>query len=185
MSPFNPIPSFGQLWYILGCVHTIPNSFPCVVWIATVQNCNKSLTHIEQLAVMVLWTGSIQSLEFLKKSWNLSSNFQTWKKFLRFFKVSIDHLFGNLESRKRNYCYGKKSGKSLEFWIQKSVRTLCELNPSSHPVPYPSDMWGSTLRDRCGTAPLRYWNRAEITVLMCEQNSYTVWFSCWRKRYPV
>ena len=41
--------------------------------------------------------------------------------FLRFFtrKVSIDNLFHNRES-------GKKllSGKSLEFWIQRSVRTL-------------------------------------------------------------
>ena len=36
-----------------------------------------------------------------------------------FSKVSIDHLFHNRES-------GKKllSGKSLEFWIQRSVRTL-------------------------------------------------------------
>ena len=36
-----------------------------------------------------------------------------------FFKVSFDHLFRNRES-------GKKllSGKSLEFWIQRSVRTL-------------------------------------------------------------
>ena len=38
-------------------------------------------------------------------------------------KVSIDELFDNLESGKR-YCFGKKSGKSLEFWIQESVRTL-------------------------------------------------------------
>ena len=48
------------------------------------------------------------------------------KKFVpAFFKVSIDHLFDNLESEKRNNCFGKKSAKSLEFWIQKSVRTLC------------------------------------------------------------
>ena len=40
--------------------------------------------------------------------------------FLRFCKVSIDHLFDNLESGKKIYCFGK----SLEFWIQKSVRTL-------------------------------------------------------------
>ena len=39
-----------------------------------------------------------------------------------FFKVSIDHLFDILESEKR---FGKKCGKSLEIWIQKSVRTLC------------------------------------------------------------
>ena len=27
-------------------------------------------------------------------------------------------LFDNLECEKRNHCFGKKSGKSLEFWIQ-------------------------------------------------------------------
>ena len=37
---------------------------------------------------------------------------------LAFFKVSVDHdLFDNLESGKRSYCFGKKSGKSLELWI--------------------------------------------------------------------
>ena len=96
-----------------------------------------------------------------------------------FFKVCIDHLFGNLESRKRNYCYGKKSGESLEFWIQKSLRTLCELNPSPHFVPY--RYVTLHFRDRRGAAPLRYRNRAEITVLTCEQNCYTVWFLCRRK----
>ena len=40
-----------------------------------------------------------------------------------FLKVSFDHLFDDLESGKRNYCFGKKSGKSLEVWIQKSART--------------------------------------------------------------
>ena len=38
--------------------------------------------------------------------------------------LSIDHLFGNLVSENRNFCFGIKSGKSLEFWIPKSVRTL-------------------------------------------------------------
>ena len=38
-----------------------------------------------------------------------------------FLKVSIDHLFDNLESGKKNYCFGKRSGKSLECWIIKSV----------------------------------------------------------------
>ena len=33
--------------------------------------------------------------------------------------------FDNLESGKRNDCFGK-SGKSPEFWIQKSVQTLFE-----------------------------------------------------------
>ena len=39
--------------------------------------------------------------------------------------VHIDHLFDDLESGKRNYWFGKKCGKSLEVWIQKSARTLC------------------------------------------------------------
>ena len=186
--------------------------------------------------MVVLWAGSIQSLEFLKKSWNLPRNFQTWKNFLRFLKVCIDHLFGNLESREWNYCYGKKCEKSLEFWIQKSLRTLCELNPSPHSVIYPicnAPLWeigaaqlrsvaeiapkspflcvnriairygfcaGAKLsgllwtpiryvtlhfRDRRGAAPLRYRNRAKITVLTCEQKLYPVWFLCQRKSYPV
>ena len=44
---------------------------------------------------------------------------------LAFFKVSIDnYLFGNLESE-NNYklLIWEKSGKSLEFWIQKFVPT--------------------------------------------------------------
>ena len=34
-------------------------------------------------------------------------------------------------------------------------------------------------------ASLCYRNRAEITVLMCEQEPCPVWFSCRRKSYPV
>ena len=41
-----------------------------------------------------------------------------------FLKVCFDHLFDNLESGKRNYCFGKKCENSPEFWIQKSVGTL-------------------------------------------------------------
>ena len=47
--------------------------------------------------------------------------------FLSFFKVIIDHLFDNLSLEKEIIVYyfnGKKSGKSLEFWIQKSVQML-------------------------------------------------------------
>ena len=32
--------------------------------------------------------------------------------------------FDNLELGKRNYCFEKRSGKSREFWVQKTVRTL-------------------------------------------------------------
>ena len=45
--------------------------------------------------------------------------------FFKKWKVCIDHLFDNLESGKINYCLEKKCGKSLEFWIQKSVPTMC------------------------------------------------------------
>ena len=43
--------------------------------------------------------------------------------FLWFFLRSIDHLFDNLESGKK-LLFWKKSGKGLEFWIQKFVQTL-------------------------------------------------------------
>ena len=35
--------------------------------------------------------------------------------FLRFFKVSIDDLFDNLKSGKRNSCFGKSLEKVLNF----------------------------------------------------------------------
>jgi len=43
-----------------------------------------------------------------------------------FFYVSIDQQFDNLEYEKRNCCFGVKPGKSLEYWIQQSVQTLCK-----------------------------------------------------------
>ena len=59
-----------------------------------------------------------------------------WKSLECFFKATTiaynkwihslrqNRQFGNLESANINYCFGIKGGKSLEFWIQKSVRTL-------------------------------------------------------------
>ena len=48
-----------------------------------------------------------------------------WKKlcsfvpaFFFFPQVSIDHLFDNLERGKKIHCFGKKTEKSLEFWIK-------------------------------------------------------------------
>ena len=38
-----------------------------------------------------------------------------------FFKVTIDHLFDNLESGKRNYCFGKKSGNSFELILEQRI----------------------------------------------------------------
>ena len=39
--------------------------------------------------------------------------------------------------------------------------------------------------DRRGVASLRYRNRAQITVLMCKQKPYLVWFPCQHKSYLV
>ena len=41
------------------------------------------------------------------------------------------------------------------------------------------------IRDQRSTATFRYRNRAEITVLKCEEKPYTVWFSRRRKTYLV
>lgn len=43
--------------------------------------------------------------------------------FVPFLEVSIDNLFDNLDSGKI-IILEKKSGKRLEFWVQKSARTL-------------------------------------------------------------
>ena len=51
-----------------------------------------------------------------------------------FFHVSIDYLFDNLESGKRNYCLGKTFGKSL--WIQESVRALYIVSSFVNSVKY-------------------------------------------------
>ena len=40
-------------------------------------------------------------------------------------------------------------------------------------------------RDRRRAASLRYRNRAGITVILCDQKPYSVWFSCRGKSYPV
>ena len=115
-----------------------------------------------------VYAGLVQGLEFLKKFWNLSSNFpeleKVWKMEIKsgkmvksvfffvysklqqvlirseMFSVLVKYysilpvrflclywspkVSDNLESGKRNYCFGEKSGKSLEFWIQKSEQIL-------------------------------------------------------------
>ena len=87
-----------------------------------------------------VWKMAIKSLKNGKKSWvfflffslfhfgqilfNLARLFATHHENSFAPAWSIDHLFGNLVSEKRTFCFGIKSGKSLEFWIPKSVRTL-------------------------------------------------------------
>ena len=64
-----------------------------------------------------------------------------------------------------------------------TVRTLVHTAPKcgTEPIPYVTPQF----RDRRGAASLCYRNCAEITVLMCEQKPYQVWFSCRRKSCPV
>ena len=58
---------------------------------------------------------------------------------------SIDHLFGNLVSENRNFCFGIKSGKSLEFWVPKSVRTLVIPNFLETKIFFFQIYWSRTL----------------------------------------
>ena len=71
---------------------------------------------------------------FLVKSYSILpvSLQHTMQKSLHFCMSLIDHLFDKLESGKRKYRFGEKSRKSIEFWIQESVRTLVTLGVRSY-----------------------------------------------------
>ena len=77
--------------------------------------------------VLRVFFGKLQEKFFfvLAKSYSISfvrlQHIMEMLFFLHFIKVSIDHLFDNLEYGKRNYCFGKSLEKGLAFWIQKSV----------------------------------------------------------------
>ena len=58
-----------------------------------------------------------------------------------------------------------------------TVRYLLKLHQTV--AQNPSDMWRSTFE--FGAASLRYRNRAEITVSVCKQNPYPLWFPCGSK----
>ena len=60
----------------------------------------------------------------LVKSYSISSIHLHCIVFPAFFKVRISHQFGTWSLEKEIIVLEKKSQKSLEFWIQKSVRTL-------------------------------------------------------------
>ena len=55
--------------------------------------------------------------------------------------------------------------------------TKCSIQPIQYVTPH--------FRDRRGAASPRYRNRAKITILMCGQKQYPVWFSCRRKSCPI
>ena len=107
--------------------------------------------------------------------------------FLRFFKVSVDHLFDKLMLA----WLQKKSGWSLEFWIKICTNSVFRI-PTRNLV---SGVVTSPISDspfivigaaRRRAASLRYRNRPEITVPICEQKSYPIWsVSCRCKSYLV
>ena len=99
--------------------------------------------------------------------------------FLRFFKFSVDHLFDKL------MFFAKKSGWSLEFWIKICTNPVWRI-PTRKGIWYSMDT--SPISDspfigigaaRRGAVSLRYRNRPEITVPICEQKPYPIErFSC-------
>ena len=83
------------------------------------KNGKKSWVFFSKLQ-QVFYKCFIFSFVVLVKSYSISSSWKT---------SFVFHLFDNLESGKRNDCFGKiKCGKSLECWIQISVRTLSIVN---------------------------------------------------------
>ena len=88
-----------------------------------------SYSYTLSLTVLTLWVAppDVTSMEICQSINFNELRAQHIKKtalFLRFLKVSLDHLFDNHESGKYiNKSFGKNVRKSLEFWFQKSVRT--------------------------------------------------------------
>ena len=98
----------------------LPNNFPDLekVWKTEIKSGKNGKKH------RVFFFSKLQQKclrDFFSSSWSNHMFAAHYEKSFdpAFFKVSIDHLFDNREP-------GKKllSGKSLEFWIQRSVRTL-------------------------------------------------------------
>ena len=71
----------------------------------------------------------------------------------------------------------QKPHPGIWFWYRSKI----------YPVQYEhlSDMWLSALEIGAAQYSLRLRNRADITVLMCEQKPYLVWFSYQSKTYPI
>lgn len=90
-----------------------------------------------------------------------------------FFMVSIDHLFINLKSWTINYCFEKKNGKSLEFFIKKSVRTL-SLTKTGKKGLRASKMWG---------LEFKFFRALLLLTLSCPSMNLLVLYSgVWKSR---
>ena len=80
----------------------------------------KATTSASQIKFFSCWSNLIQSRLHVMEN----------ALFLRFFR-SVDHLFDNPESRKRNYYFGKTVEKS-GILDKESVRTLIQAYPLSN-----------------------------------------------------
>ena len=107
-------------------------------------------------------------------------------KYIFVLSWKIFNFFGGVRnprftSRERPY----KQGEKFRLWSRQTDSFLCRQEKFSCIVWTP--IWYVTLhfRDPRGAASLRYRNRVEISVLICEQKPYPLWFLCWRKSNPV
>ena len=109
---------------------SLPSSFPelekvCKIEIKSWKNGKKSWFFLKLQQVLLKWN-VFCVCEIL---FNLT--YMSWKKLCPcrgFFKLSIDHLFHNLESGKKKLLFWKKFGESLEFWI-KNLYEPCAYVP--------------------------------------------------------
>ena len=125
-SPFNHIPSFGHLFSILGYVYTIPNNFPkCVVWIATVQNWNKSLTHIEQFGRDGFVNRVHTESWILEKVLKFAQQFPDLEKAPAFFLRSVLITFLVTLSLEKEIIVMEKSLEKVLNFGSKNLYELC------------------------------------------------------------
>ena len=91
----------------------LPSSFPDLEKVLKMEMKSEKMVKRR----VFFWRQHVNEIFFvLVKSYSISSiHLQHVMKKALFlhFKVYVDHLFDNLKSGKRNYCFGKKSRKSL------------------------------------------------------------------------
>ena len=115
--------------------------------------------------------------------WRLLGIYEVF--FLSSVEKFLNFLGGVRNQRPISWKRPNKQGEKFRLWSRQTDSFLCRQEKFSCIVWTP--IWYVTLhfRDPRGAASLRYRNRVEITVRMCEQKHYPEWFLCWRKSYPV
>ena len=126
----------------------------------------------------------------------MNSNWTDWKSFTHIEQI-IEHRaglkcwsgwprgFGELNPRPHSSMFTSVSVDSSPH--SRLFTSMVQIQVQTAPKCCTEPLRYMTLhfRDRRGAASLRYRNRAKITVVMCEQKPYPVWFSCMRKSYSV